>query len=100
MRCYICDWSPTGTESFFHETLELNNFQLFRNELHLGQHARPLGYHSGKPRLLFDDKERPICSRCALHGQAQDPAHSETFLEPEDLEEELPAEVDELEPVS
>jgi hypothetical protein len=67
MRCYICDWSSTGEQSLFHETLQLDNFvDDYRNSNNPG-----INYNNNY--IVTDNKGRDICAHC--HQNAKHTFH-------------------------
>jgi hypothetical protein len=66
MRCYICDWSPTGDVSFYNETLELNHF--LNSPIMAGTGRIPGGLYNNN-RLIYLDNQTPVCANCYHSGK-------------------------------
>lgn len=97
MRCYICDWSPCGEASLYHETLAVNGFLSSEYEGLLGGLGKVRNGNYSNNSLIHLKDGRSICAHC---NRSADVAsfEMETWDEPsgEPTPEEL--QLEELEP--
>jgi hypothetical protein len=72
MRCYICDWSPTGDVSFYNETLQLTN--------------------TDPTRLIYLDDGKPVCTHCHTESKLAASVWDDSENPPEEDPEDIPLE--------
>jgi hypothetical protein len=93
MRCYICDWSPTGEVSLFHETTELNGFVHSDYSALLGGAGRVPATQYSNNRLIRLDDGKDICAHC--NHSAKTAASSWNFSEEAEVSDQEPDPADE-----